>query len=82
MSPLVRLGGDVLCLGMLFFLELLGCSIPKLDVSAIHSYILQFLSDFVSVLRVFVASLSTIVFVIEKFFSEAWNLERKMPVRL
>jgi hypothetical protein len=80
MSTFMRLGGGLLCLGVVHFLKLLGGSMPKLDVSAISSYVLLFLSDLVylSVLWVFVAGSPTIAFIIETFISEAWNSERKM----
>jgi len=83
MSSFMRLGGGLLCLGVAHFLKLLGASMelnPKLDVSAISNYILQFLSDFVclSVLWAFVAGLPTMAFVIEALFSEAWNSEWKI----
>jgi hypothetical protein len=76
----MRLGGCLLCLGVVHFLKLLGGSMPKLDVSAISSYVLLLLSDLVylSVLWVFVAGLPTIAFIIETFISEAWNSEQKM----
>jgi hypothetical protein len=74
MSSFMRLGGGLLCLGVAHFLKLLGASMelnPKLDVSAISNYVLQFLSDFVCLPVLW-------AFVIEAFFSEAWNSERKM----
>ena len=67
----MRLSRALLCLGVAYFLKLLGNSMElnlKLDVPDISNHVLQ----------LFVAGLPTISFVIEAFFSEAWKSERKM----
>jgi hypothetical protein len=68
-SSFMGLSGGLLCLGVVYFLKLLGGSMElnlKLDMSAISNYVLQFM---------FVAGLPTIAFVIKAFFSKAeWKM--------